>query len=154
VSNLLPSIFLRAKPSLWVRFRFPTPFTAMAGVLMTPQTLDNTNAEPETRAIWIKLARRMKVPVRCVYLASPPKLCEHNDTVRALGGALMNPEQRTILPRVAFASYAFRFREPVLKEGFHEIIKVEFKVSVILHCMSVGKATSTALMTYFGNMYR
>lgn len=104
---------------------------------MTTHTLDNTNADPDTRAIWIKLARILGVPIRCVYLAAPPKLCEHNDAVRALGGALMNPEQRTMLPRVAFAGFASRFREPVLKEGFEEIIKVDFKVSVTLHSMSM-----------------
>ena len=101
-------------------------------VFITPCTLDNTNADPDTRAIWIKLGRRMEVPVRCVYLAAPPKLCEHNDAVRALGGVLMNPEQRTMLPRVAFAGFASRFREPVLAEGFQEIIKINFKVSISL----------------------
>jgi bifunctional polynucleotide phosphatase/kinase len=76
---------------------------------MTAHTLDNTNAEPETRAIWIKLARRLEIPIRCVYLAAPPKLCEHNNAVRALGGVSMNPEQRTMLPRVAFGGFTFRF---------------------------------------------
>jgi len=33
------------------------------------------------------------------------------------------------LPKVAFTSFASRFREPELKEGFEDIIKIDFKVS-------------------------
>ena len=51
--------------------------------------VDNTNADVETRAAWIALARRMKVPVRLVHFTASAKLCEHNDTVRALGGTLV-----------------------------------------------------------------
>jgi len=41
----------------------------------------------------------------------------------------MNPEQRVNLPKVAFTSFASRFREPELKEGFEDITRVDFKVS-------------------------
>lgn len=51
--------------------------------------VDNTNADMETRAAWIALARRLKVPIRLVHFMSPAKLCEHNDTVRALSGELV-----------------------------------------------------------------
>jgi hypothetical protein len=45
---------------------------------------DNTNADPDTRAHWIALAKKLKVPIRCILFTAPPRLCEHNDTVRAL----------------------------------------------------------------------
>lgn len=45
---------------------------------------DNTNADPETRAVWVMLAQKLKVPIRCVLFTATPKLCEHNDTFRAL----------------------------------------------------------------------
>lgn len=48
--------------------------------------VDNTNADVETRASWIALSKRLKVPIRLVQFTSPAKLCEHNDTVRALAG--------------------------------------------------------------------
>jgi bifunctional polynucleotide phosphatase/kinase len=51
--------------------------------------VDNTNADPETRAIWIGLAKKLGVPVRLVHFTAPAKLCEHNDTVRALTGNLV-----------------------------------------------------------------
>ncbi|KAF2490902.1 PNK3P-domain-containing protein [Lophium mytilinum] len=90
--------------------------------------VDNTNADPETRSHWFKLAKQFKVPIRCVLFTASAKLCEHNDTVRALNvGPLTNPEKRTILPRVAFTSFTSRYREPRLEEGFQDIFRVDFK---------------------------
>jgi hypothetical protein len=40
----------------------------------------------------------------------------------------MNPEKRTMLPRIAFTSFAGRYREPALQEGFEDIVKVDFMV--------------------------
>jgi len=45
---------------------------------------DNTNADPETREHWVKLARKLGVPIRCVLFIAGINLCIHNDTVRAL----------------------------------------------------------------------
>ena len=42
-----------------------------------------------------------------------------------------NPESRKILPKVAFTSFASRFRAPKLEEGFKEIVTVDFEVSVV-----------------------
>jgi len=51
-----------------------------------PVVVDNTNADKDTRAQWIALATEMGIPVRCVLFTASPKLCEHNNAVRALGG--------------------------------------------------------------------
>lgn len=45
---------------------------------------DNTNPDPDTRATWVNLAKKYKVPARCVWFKTPRKVCEHNDVVRAL----------------------------------------------------------------------
>lgn len=59
---------------------------------------DNTNADRETRAVWVKVAQALQIPLRCVYFTAPPKLCEHNDTVRALSqGLVRNPYHTQIL---------------------------------------------------------
>jgi bifunctional polynucleotide phosphatase/kinase len=68
------------------------------------------------------------VPIRCVHMTAPAKLCEHNDTVRALSDSVFNPEKRAILPHSAFASFASRFKEPKVQEGFQDVIRVEFQV--------------------------
>lgn len=116
----------------------------------TGVVVDNTNPDMETRASWIGLGKQLQVPVRLVSFTAPMKLCEHNDTVRALaresvrrdgsrlgnGGRLanaspqtMNPEHRSMLPKMAFTGFAARYREPRVEEGFEDITKVDFKVS-------------------------
>ncbi|KAL8787586.1 MAG: hypothetical protein Q9213_002148 [Squamulea squamosa] len=89
--------------------------------------VDNTNADRDTRAIWVQLARQFKIPIRCVYFTASSKLCEHNDTVRAIAGSQFNPEKRTILPHTAFSSFASRFKEPKVDEGFQDVVPVQFQ---------------------------
>ncbi|KAL8948829.1 MAG: hypothetical protein Q9222_005013 [Ikaeria aurantiellina] len=91
-----------------------------------PVAIDNTNADRETRAIWIQVAQKFKVPIRCVYFTATPKLCQHNDTVRAIAGESFNPDKRTILPHSAFSSFASRFKQPTMEEGFQDVIAVPF----------------------------
>ncbi len=127
---------------------------------------DNTNADPDVRAQWIRLARTHNVPIRCVLLTSPAKLCAHNDAVRALGGTCvslvlptftsddhivpscithpdfltlykMNPEGRTKLPAVAFSSFVARFRDPTDDEGFDAVIRLDFVVRSCRPCVTV-----------------
>lgn len=90
-------------------------------------TIDNTNADVATRAIWIDLASKFKVPIRCVYFTASAKLCEHNDTVRALALGPFNPEKRSILPHSAFAGFAARFKEPSEHEGFQDLTQIDFQ---------------------------
>ncbi|KAL8727639.1 MAG: hypothetical protein Q9181_005634 [Wetmoreana brouardii] len=92
-----------------------------------PVAVDNTNADGETRAVWIQLARKFNVPIRCVYFTAPPRLCEHNDTVRAIAGEKFNPEKRMILPHSAFSSFASRFKQPKEDEGFQDVVRVDFQ---------------------------
>ncbi|MCJ1286991.1 hypothetical protein MMC26_006338 [Xylographa opegraphella] len=91
--------------------------------------VDNTNADPATRASWVELAQKVGVPVRCILFTATTKLCEHNDTVRALNIGALNPERRTILPHSAFSSYAARFVLPGLEEGFQDIVTVPFRLA-------------------------
>ncbi|KAK1833920.1 PNK3P-domain-containing protein [Podospora conica] len=102
-------------------------FKAAAELLKEGQSVavDNTNPDPDVRTQWVELARKFKVPARCVWLKTPLKLCEHNDAVRSLNKPL-NPEDRTILPRLAFSGFTSRFKEPKLSEGFQDIVEVDF----------------------------
>ncbi|RCI14507.1 hypothetical protein L249_7013 [Ophiocordyceps polyrhachis-furcata BCC 54312] len=88
--------------------------------------IDNTNADPETRAIWVGLAKKSGIPIRCVWFKTPMQVCEHNDAVRALN-PLFNPEARTGLPKLAFNGFSTRFKEPKLAEGFQDVMEVEFE---------------------------
>ncbi|KAL3472793.1 polynucleotide kinase 3 phosphatase-domain-containing protein [Aspergillus californicus] len=88
--------------------------------------VDNTNADPETRAQWIAVAKEFGVPIRCVYFSAPPALCKHNNAVRAANKSL-NPESRQSLPGIAFNDFLRRFKEPALSEGLKDIIRVDFQ---------------------------
>ncbi|KAI4172241.1 MAG: hypothetical protein LQ343_003676 [Gyalolechia ehrenbergii] len=74
------------------------------------------------------LAQKFNVPIRCVHFTASSKLCEHNDTVRAIAGGEFNPDKRSILPHSAFASFASRFKQPKAEEGFQDLVPVEFQV--------------------------
>ena len=92
---------------------------------------DNTNADIATRAIWIDLASKFKVPIRCVFFIASTRLCEHNDTVRALAIGAFNPENRSMLPHSAFAGFAARFKEPSEREGFQDLTRIDFQVGYL-----------------------
>jgi predicted kinase len=57
-------------------------------------TSDNTNADIETRKHWVQVAQDFKIPIRLVRFTAAARLCEHNDSVRALNSSLV----RTHLP--------------------------------------------------------
>jgi bifunctional polynucleotide phosphatase/kinase len=69
-----------------------------------PVVVDNTNADKDTRAVWVGLAAKLKVPIRLVHFTAPAKLCEHNDTVRALTGDLVSYKQ-LVQERLARPAY-------------------------------------------------
>ncbi|KAH7261760.1 polynucleotide kinase 3 phosphatase-domain-containing protein [Fusarium tricinctum] len=88
--------------------------------------IDNTNADPETRTVWVELAKKTGISIRCVWFKTPLQVCEHNNAVRALNESL-NPESRSVLPKMAFTGFASRFKPPQLKEGFQDITEVQFQ---------------------------
>ncbi|GKU04979.1 bifunctional polynucleotide phosphatase kinase [Fusarium langsethiae] len=92
----------------------------------TSVAIDNTNADPETRTVWVELAKKFGISIRCVWFKTPLQVCEHNNAVRALNESL-NPESRLVLPKMAFTGFANRFKPPSVKEGFQEIIEVPFQ---------------------------
>ncbi len=47
----------------------------------------------------------------------------------------MNPEKRTLLPKVAFTGFASRYQEPKIEEGFQDITTVDFGVSHLIRTM-------------------
>ncbi|KAI6091033.1 PNK3P-domain-containing protein [Hypoxylon rubiginosum] len=92
----------------------------------TSIVIDNTNPDADGRKEWIDFAQKHGVPIRCVWFKVPKALCEHNDVVRALNKP-MNPEARTALPALAFNGFFSRLREPKVKEGFQDVVEIEFK---------------------------
>ena len=52
-------------------------------------SLDNTNADPETRKHWTDLAKELSIPIRLIHFLSSPELCRHNAAVRAANKVLV-----------------------------------------------------------------
>lgn len=50
--------------------------------------VDNTNPDPDTRALWVALAKKHDVPIRCVWFKTPLALAQHNDAVRSMNGTV------------------------------------------------------------------
>jgi bifunctional polynucleotide phosphatase/kinase len=61
-----------------------SPFFTSEDVGSQLISIDNTNPDPDIRARWIDLAKKHKVPIRCVWFKTPLQICEHNDVVRSL----------------------------------------------------------------------
>ncbi|WWC72602.1 polynucleotide kinase 3'-phosphatase [Kwoniella pini CBS 10737] len=87
--------------------------------------IDNTNRNKETRAHWIRLSTKLKIPIRLFHFLCPIELAKHNNIYRACYGPANEPP-RTLLPMSAFGSYVVAFEKPSIDEGFDEIRGVNF----------------------------
>lgn len=62
----------------------------------------------------------------------------------------MNPENRSILPKIAFTTFNSRFQQPSLDEGLSDITEVEFQVRRFAG-LSVLVARTDATLQFDGN---
>ncbi|GFZ48059.1 hypothetical protein JCM24511_05807 [Saitozyma sp. JCM 24511] len=87
--------------------------------------VDNTNRNRSTRSYWINLAHKLDIPIRVFHFLCPIELAKHNNMYRACYAPTHEP-RRTLLPMMAFASFAADFEQPTLDEGFDELRSVNF----------------------------
>ncbi|KAF9190919.1 hypothetical protein BGZ51_008068 [Haplosporangium sp. Z 767] len=140
--------------------------------------VDNTNPDVATRALYIALAQKYKVPVRCFLFVADKNLATHNNYFRAFHRPLIEAAEsikssvantgttitnttttasdaasesgssssvststskmavtvtkyrdeppRERLSEMVFASFAKKYQEPTLQEGFSEIKRINF----------------------------
>jgi predicted kinase len=74
--------------------------------------VDNTSPAPEDRAALITAAREAGVPVRAVWLDTPPDLCLARNDVR---------QGRARVPPAGFFATLARFVPPTTDEGFDRV---------------------------------
>lgn len=85
-----------------------------------PVVVDNTNPTLVGRADYIKFAKEAGRPVICCYMTASLELARHLGAYRAI------TQRIPPIPDVAYRFYTSRFETPTLKEGFDEIVCVDF----------------------------
>lgn len=84
--------------------------------------VDNTNPDIESRARYIELASKSKIPCRCAIIGESITRARHNNKFRELIGEVHQPISEMIMN-----SHKSKYKDPQLSEGFQEIIKINFK---------------------------
>ncbi|KAH8108211.1 PNK3P-domain-containing protein [Cristinia sonorae] len=91
--------------------------------------VDNTNRNRQTRQYYIDVAKKHKVPIRCIHFLGSFELAWHNNLYRAYNlpeSVAQREEKREVLPYAALTNYQQMFEAPDIAEGFTEIRKVNF----------------------------
>lgn len=83
--------------------------------------IDNTNGDIESRARYLNAAKKNKVPCRCFVMMTTFKHAEHNNAFREL-----TDSSHTKINKIVLNSYKKHYKHPTLKEGFTEIVPINF----------------------------
>ncbi|XP_035215415.1 bifunctional polynucleotide phosphatase/kinase-like [Stegodyphus dumicola] len=85
--------------------------------------IDNTNPDPESRSRYMEIAKKFGVPCRCFFFVCSLEQARHNNVYRELQGP---DEKHAGVNDMVLNSYKSKFKEPTLKEGFTEVININF----------------------------
>lgn len=83
--------------------------------------IDNTNPDPASRKKFVDEAKRHNLPIRCFFFSATYEQARHNNVFRELTGS-----SHQKINDMVFNIYKKKFVEPTKKEGFSEIVKVNF----------------------------
>ncbi|XP_076814594.1 bifunctional polynucleotide phosphatase/kinase-like [Clavelina lepadiformis] len=83
--------------------------------------IDNTNPDLESRQRYISCAKSRGCQCRCFVMQATLDHAMHNNRFRELSGS-----PHDVVPKMILYSYRKKFVEPKLKEGFDEIVKINF----------------------------
>ncbi|KAG6968636.1 hypothetical protein JG688_00005696 [Phytophthora aleatoria] len=108
--------------------------------------IDNTNRDPRARKELIAIAKEKNLPIRCFEMDVDKPLSMHLNTFRSL------TEQKKI-PDVAIHGFYKNLVAPTVKEGFAEVVKVQFRLNkslpeadqALLRTVGEGQAMSSKI---------
>jgi len=89
-----------------------------------PVILDNTNPAPDARAIWVKLAKSLKIPVRVINITTAKQVSMTLSQVRNC----MTRGQVKTLPDIAIHTFFKKFSPAAEKEGFSKAFNASFAI--------------------------
>ena len=84
--------------------------------------VDNTNPSQSSRKPYIDLAKKHKVPVRCIYVNISLDLSHHLNMYRQTRS---KGKQRRV-PEVGYRVFEKNFQKPEMSEGFTEVKEIQF----------------------------
>lgn len=90
--------------------------------------IDNSNASPRARKVWIDLAKQYKYKLKCIEVTTPLEIARHNALYRSYvsGGEII------IVPKIVYNIFKKDYVKPSKKEGFDVIEEIEFKPDIKL----------------------
>jgi len=98
--------------------------------------LDNTNMQAEKRAHFIKVAKRVGVPIRCMWVSTPVEDCSINALMRMwdrYGKLFLQPsdfkevpDDPNMFPITVLFKMKKDFEKPSTAEGFSKVERVDF----------------------------
>lgn len=94
-------------------------FTASPELCQHNDTVRALNTGPDVRMLCMFLLLCSRIHMQLREFRARERLTEQSQT---------NPESRTLLPKLAFTSFASRFQEPKVEEGLQDVVRVPFEV--------------------------
>lgn len=83
--------------------------------------IDNTNPDPTSRKRYIETATKLNIPIRCFHFTTSYEQSRHNNKFREL-----TDTSHAKINDMIFHVYKNKFVEPDVKEGFSQVLKVNF----------------------------
>jgi len=86
--------------------------------------IDNTNRDVQTRKHYLDIAKRLRVPARCLAFQGSVELAWHNNLYRAYArpaSVVAREPTRALIPYSALIGFSNAYETPSVKEGFDEV---------------------------------
>ena len=87
-----------------------------------PVVIDNTNPDSNTRKLYLEIAKKYNIDSRCLQFTCNQEIAIHMNHFRCQ----ISRGKIGIIPIVVYRVYNKKYQNPLLKEGFSEIIKIPF----------------------------
>ncbi len=84
--------------------------------------IDNTNVSVANRLIYINIAKKNNIDIRCLLFTCPLELCKHNSHYRNF----VTEGVVSVIPTIAYNILNKKYVKPQLSDGFISIDEIEF----------------------------
>lgn len=84
--------------------------------------IDNTNISATNRKLYIDIAKKYNIAIRCITFTCPIDLCKHNSHYRNF----ITKGEIDVIPNIAYNMLKKKYMQPNVNEGFNNIDEVDF----------------------------